>query len=131
MINVTMHSGEVVTFDELGKDEDNAISYIVARYPHLQPEQRAAIRIEQNGMKCTNALMLEVEKRVRALGWAILFPVAKPRPHPKCPHCQSLAIVKIGRYDDGKCRVHCMDCQQECAMTNGEYYTSLVDEDQP
>lgn len=134
MICVTITWQESATtervFDELGADEQNAIAYIVALYPEMTMEQRKSIRVSQNGMKCTNSTMLAVENIVRERGWAVPFPVAVVRPAPKCPKCDSLFFIKIGRYPDGKCRVWCHDCKHEAALTNGEYYTTIVDADQ-
>lgn len=41
---------------------------------------------------------------------------------PDCPKCGSKIFIKIGRYRDGSCKVHCMDCGHEASLTNEEYY---------
>lgn len=117
------------TFEGMWQERD-AIEFIADVYPEFEIEERKAIRVEQNGLKVTNATMLKVEQLVNDLGWAVLFPVAQERPKPRCPMCNSSQFIKIGRYPDGKCMVKCLDCQHEAALTNGEYYTDICDADQ-
>ncbi len=43
----------------------------------------------------------------------------------KCPQCGALRYIKIGRYPDGLCRVHCFECDHEQPHTNEEYYAEF------
>jgi hypothetical protein len=103
--------------------------HLAAIYPYLTPAERQSIRVTTtNGLRHTGSTLRKVERLVRANGWAILFPVAPPeRDAPRCGQCESQSIVKIARYEDGRCKVVCMDCQHEQAMTDEEYYVEILD----